>query len=583
MLRSLVGILGRTARPRLSAMVFSALMLWSFAAHGSTLKWKASVWGAVQASLTVGTDGTVYAVTGNNVLYALDSNGAQRWRYDGTWNVTGTPTIGPDGTIYMGSANDDRLYAITAAGGERWEFQTTGNTYHTPAVGPDGTIYVASGDTQSNGGTFYAVNPDGTQQWSYHFADATFPKTSPAIGPDGTIYVGFKHTQGGNRLHAFNSDGSLKWTSQAQIFDISASPAIGADGTIYLGSAGDGVFAINPLDGSTNWNLRGINQYHSSPAVGEDGTIYIGSTDNKLYAINPNGTVKWSYLTGDDVNAGPSIAADGTIYAGSFDDKLYAVRPGGSLRWSYDTGTSLLACPAIAADGTVYVASYDGSGSNYVYAVNGTGSGLATDAPWPTFGHDSQHTGNVGVTVPGPISPVNNQVVQGTLVAFRWNTAGSGVTYRFQLANNPALDQAFSQDVTVTGIAFTNQAFTAGHQYFWRVGLVSGSADPVFSPVQSFVYGSPLAHPLLLAPAYGQAVTSPVGFAWSFPGAAQFGLQVATDAGFTQLLFSNYVTVTSGTLNLPPGGTYYWRVAPFDSNQNAIGIWSDTYMFTTTP
>jgi len=27
----------------------------------------------------------------------------------------------------------------------------------------------------------------------------------------------------------------------------------------------------------------------------------VGSTDNKLYAINPDGTLKWSYATGNDV------------------------------------------------------------------------------------------------------------------------------------------------------------------------------------------------------------------------------------------------------------------------------------------
>ena len=42
---------------------------------------------------------------------------------------------------------------------------------------------------------------------------------------------------------------------------------------------------------------------YSSPAIGSDGTIYVGS--DKLYAINPNGTFKWSYTTGEDIDSSP--------------------------------------------------------------------------------------------------------------------------------------------------------------------------------------------------------------------------------------------------------------------------------------
>jgi outer membrane protein assembly factor BamB len=83
------------------------------------------------------------------------------------------------------------------------------------------------------------------------------------------------------------------------------------------------------------------------PAIGGDGTIYVGSNDNNLYAINPDGTEKWSYPTGSDVNSPPAVGSDGTIYFGSHDNKVYALNPDGTLKWSYQTGD------AVSAHGTI--------------------------------------------------------------------------------------------------------------------------------------------------------------------------------------------------------------------------------------
>ena len=58
---------------------------------------------------------------------------------------------------------------------------------------------------------------------------------------------------------------------------------------------------------------------YSSPAISGDGTIYVGSEDSKLYAINLNGSLKWSYTTGDRIDSSPAIGSDGTVYVGSDD------------------------------------------------------------------------------------------------------------------------------------------------------------------------------------------------------------------------------------------------------------------------
>ena len=69
-------------------------------------------------------------------------------------------------------------------GDEIWSFRFGGSdVYSTPAVGSDGTIYVGSEDNN-----LYAINPDGTKKWAFDTGDDV--NSSPAIGRDGTIYFG---------------------------------------------------------------------------------------------------------------------------------------------------------------------------------------------------------------------------------------------------------------------------------------------------------------------------------------------------------------------------------------------------------
>jgi outer membrane protein assembly factor BamB len=284
-----------------------------------------------------------------------------KWSFTTGDAVRSSPAIGFDGTIYVGSY-DNKLYAINPGGSQKWSFTAFDlpgllRIKSSPAVGADGTIYVGCDD-----GSLYAMNPDGSQKWSF----TTFVQieSSPAIGADGTIYIGSNN----GRLYAVNPDGSQKWyfTTEYMMF---SSAAIAADGTIYVGSDDHKLYAINP-DGSQKWSFTTGDAIWSSPAIGADGTIYVGSQDNNLYAINPDGSQKWSFTTGSYVDSSPAIGADGTIYVGSWDNNLYAINPDGSQKWSFATGDGIFSSPAIGADGTIYV----GSGDKKLYAINPDGS-----------------------------------------------------------------------------------------------------------------------------------------------------------------------------------------------------------------
>ena len=155
---------------------------------------------------------------------------------------------------------------------KKWAFKTGDGVDSSPAIGNDGTIYVGSWDQN-----LYAINPNGSKKWAFKTGDGM---ERAAIGSDGTIYVG----SWDKNLYAINPDGSKKWAFKTGNW-VSSPPAIGSDGTIYVGSKDKNLYAISP-DGLKKWAFKTGDRVVSSPAIGNDGTIYVGSRDKNLYAIS---------------------------------------------------------------------------------------------------------------------------------------------------------------------------------------------------------------------------------------------------------------------------------------------------------
>jgi outer membrane protein assembly factor BamB len=365
--------------------VFSYLCLLCFfypaiggalAADG-TLKWKFDTGGEVTTSPAIGADGTIY-VNSAGKLYALNPDGTQKWAYERGGHFDSSPAIGPDGTIYVGLRDEKllnaNLCAINPDGSKKWELDFATEYVGSPAIGPDGTIYAKIG---GDIGYLGAVNPDGSRKESWAGAQCAEP--DPALAGDGTIYI-----PGGTGLYALNPDGTQKWVNE----NITArtAPAIGTDGTIYVSSVLH-LYALNP-DGTEKWvfEVPEVNLANST-VIGSDGTIFFAS--DKVYAVNTDGTQKWAFNFGNGswLYVLPAIGADGTVYVGSDDKNIYAINPNGTMKWSFLTGDKVRSSPAIGPDGTVYV----GSNDHYLYAINGSSGGLAHTG-WPMFHRGLKHT-----------------------------------------------------------------------------------------------------------------------------------------------------------------------------------------------
>lgn len=337
----------------------------------NNLKWKFSSGGEITSSPAVGKDGTIYFGSEDGRLYALRPDGTAKWSLDTDGPITSSPAISDDGTVYVTSWGSDRsIYAVSLEGSVKWKLTTgAGNDMDlSPVLDSAGNVYVAIGNQ------FDMITPDGTLKWSFSTGD-DFPLSSCAIGANGTIYVG----SGDQKVYAVQPSGVLKWTFLTDSW-VSSSPAIDDDGTIYVGSSLGRLYAINP-DGTLKWQYLTTQNasIYSSPAIGADGTIYVGSNDCNLYAINRNGTLKWRYFTGSTFYlSSAAISSNGQVYIGS-GFSIYAMNPNGTKCWQYATESWTTSSPAIAVDGTVYIGSEDGG--LYAFGVE-TSRTYAFDVTW---------------------------------------------------------------------------------------------------------------------------------------------------------------------------------------------------------
>jgi len=309
-------------------------------------------------------DATTLLDVGQFTLSIADS----RWQYATYDSVTCAPTVGTDGTVYVGS-NDGYLYAFSPNGSIKWTFLAFGPfDSSSAALSSDGaTIYATSVEYGLQKGFLYAINTaDGSLKWRYPFVNAP-PACAPTVAADGTIYA--KDQTG--TLYAFNPDETLKWSiSQAGIS--AATPTMGSDGTIYLGSDNGSLYAINPANGSINWTFTASASIATAAAIDNSGNIYFGTLGGTCYAVSSSGHQIWSFTTGNSITSSPALDAYGNVYFGSSDRYLYAINTAnGAVQWKYLLGGEIrTSSPVIDSDGVIYIGCLDGN----VYAINSTGT-----------------------------------------------------------------------------------------------------------------------------------------------------------------------------------------------------------------
>ncbi len=287
--------------------------------------------------------GTLFAVRAP----ASGQDGQVVWQAElGAGQVQNTPSIAPDGTIYIVNV-PGLLSAIDSNDGRvKWTAQigTSGETQFgqtvkvAPAVANDGTVYVAALT-----GSLYAVSPpsgtasQGTIKWAFDFGqhlgptpllampvtagpnrgqDAIGSAASATLGPDGTIYIGANNSN----FYAIDPSGQQKWLYEAEreLAGIWTTAALSADGsTLYFGANKGGMYAVNTRDGTQKWKYPVYGSIYSSPALDARGTLYTGTTSGQVLALDAsNGSAVAVYEAVESVWTAPSIRPNGTIAVG---------------------------------------------------------------------------------------------------------------------------------------------------------------------------------------------------------------------------------------------------------------------------
>jgi hypothetical protein len=242
-------------------------------------------------SAAVGPDGTIFAAgfrgqqTGTSGVFALRSNGQEAWS-DRTLDLQTSPAVGEDGALFV-SDTLGRLFVFNGDGSQRWSASVGGSetqTWMTPTVGPDGTVYVGATNRVT---TFYAFNGDGSTRWSIAFSNNYSASGTSALSPDGTSYFIGPHA----RLVAIDASGQLLWAVPTVDLEQSSptnGPILDGAGVIYLNTESDfrvesTLYAVAP-DGTVAWTVPLGGFANGPPALGADGTLYV-ATSTTLYAI----------------------------------------------------------------------------------------------------------------------------------------------------------------------------------------------------------------------------------------------------------------------------------------------------------
>ncbi|MFP4052104.1 MAG: PKD domain-containing protein, partial [Thermoplasmata archaeon] len=400
-----------------------------------TEKWNFTLEGKITSSPTIGPDGTIYVGSNNESLYAINPDGSLKWKENIEHNLYYPPTINKNGTLYFHlSVDKEKLYAYSEEGEQIWNITpeslhgVESNFGYSPVINSNNTIFI-----EESGG-LSAVNPNGTIKWKvYQDEIMGFMQHSPAMDSNGIIYF----VTANGYLNAYYPNGTKKWEKGLPIpgGDYSPSffvlsPVISPDNSIYVigGTSRSQYFVSVKPDGDIKHKKEQKTSILSQLVLGPRENLYYGNGGFK--SIYKNGTLRWSInLEGETIRQGewfvPAIGADGTIYVRTVNKtigRFYGINSDGSIKWMISKNDNLTS-PAIGSDGTIYVGNENGK----LYALGPSSPVLNITSP------KQKEIYNDGVTVEWESSTVGSDIdhYEVKLDNVSWTDVGKVTSYNF--------------------------------------------------------------------------------------------------------------------------------------------------------
>jgi len=261
-----------------------------------TMRWKHYVGDEIATNPSIAEDGTIYG--GGNKLWAINPNGTRKWTFNlgSERHITASsPAICADGIIYFGTnigeSSGGEIIAVNPDGTERWRKMIAGDWVDSsPSIGEDGTVYIGSGDS-NNRGFLHAFNR----------ADLSADADGPHYGLIGNP-VQFNGTgSGGYKPYSWHWDFGDGNTSDEQ------------NPTNTYTSPGNYTVTLTVTDNSSNTSddttwawIQESNDPPNKPSIdGETNGKIETKYDYNFLTSDPEGLKVWYYIEwGDDTNTG---------------------------------------------------------------------------------------------------------------------------------------------------------------------------------------------------------------------------------------------------------------------------------------
>lgn len=272
------------------------------------LKWKVNLEQPGGSSLGVGPafdkEGNCYIASLNKKVYKIDSQGRvlKEFLMEGPVAPSTSPVLGDDGTLYVVTQNQV-IYALDKEDlQEKWHYRVNGAFgCLTPVLYKD-TVYVGSDNTISALDT--SINAEQREKWFYNLGDQLLYQFTRDYTPhekritvdaEGNLYFITTHITKRdfyrNKLQALKADGTeILW--EQDILRYCSAPIVKGE-TIYYQTSDNYLHAHNIADGSEKWTKKIPDEVIGSvvtraPQIGNDNIIY-AAFGFSVYALEDRG------------------------------------------------------------------------------------------------------------------------------------------------------------------------------------------------------------------------------------------------------------------------------------------------------
>jgi outer membrane protein assembly factor BamB len=275
--------------------------------------------------VAAGADGTIYAIDSEGTLHALTPSGKELWTYHGEYERATAPVISRETQVLYFLGDNDVLYAIGTDGVQRWKRKSSLQPVWAPLAAPDGTVYLSGKEGAVR------VSPDGQSE---------VPFTWPA--PLSPLLAVFDNAE---RLFAPGQDSLSIFSPQGQ--KLASCPyenaftqpvALPEGGLVYPDMAGNLValdsacsvlWRYTPDDAESAGMLSHV-------AVASDGTVAAASNLGDLVALDAKGTLRWKADIPGEMSllSGVAFGPGGMVVVTTWEGDLFAFDRKGNLAWS---------------------------------------------------------------------------------------------------------------------------------------------------------------------------------------------------------------------------------------------------------